>query len=265
MKIGIIIPAAGASTRYSEAGGLRPKLDEDLGGRPVIQRTVELFTKRPEVGAIVVAGPAGDDDFAEFAERHADRMALLGAVLCRGGVETRTQTVRNALAHIPDDCTHIGVHDGARPAPSEQLLDRVFTAAQTHDAVIPGVPVADTLKRVEDMTDAQADIDPLDAILGGAGKVEGAAQVVVDTVSREGLVGVQTPQVFEASLLRRAYEEDRAGMTDDAQMVEAVGGRVVVVAGEARNIKITTPEDLALVRAILGTKGPSERPAHKRF
>lgn len=265
MQIGVIIPAAGSSTRYSDAGGLRPKLDEDLGGRPVIQRTVELFTKRPEVSAIVVAGPADDGAFSEFSERHADRFALLGAVLCRGGVKTRTQTVRNALEHIPDDCTHVAVHDGARPAPSEQLLDRVFEAARQHDAVIPGVPVADTLKRVEELTDGAVEEDPLDAILGGAGKVEGAGKVVVDTVDRSDLVGVQTPQVFEAGLMRRAYDEDRPGMTDDAQMVEAVGGRVVVVPGEARNIKITTPDDLAMVRAIMGTKGPKERPAHKRF
>ncbi len=265
MKIGMIIPAAGASSRYEEAGGLRPKLDEDLGGRPVIQRTVELFTKRPEVGAIVVAGPAGDDEFESFKQRHADRLALLGAALCKGGLETRTQTVRAALAHIPDDCTHIGVHDGARPAPSEELLDRVFTAATQHNAVIPGVPVADTLKRVEDLTDAPSDADPLDAILGGAGKVGAPEQIVVDTVSRAGLVNVQTPQVFEARLLREAYAKDKAGMTDDAQMVEALGARVVVVRGEARNMKITTPEDLALVRAIMGTKTTSERPTHKRF
>lgn len=265
MQVCVIIPAAGSSSRYADAGGLRSKLDENLGGRPVLQRTVELFTKRPEVCAIVVAGPASDDDFAAFTERHGDKLNLLGATVCRGGVETRTQSVRNAIAHAPDDATHIAVHDGARPGASNELLDRVFAAALKHDAVIPGVPVADTLKSVEELTDAPVDVDPLDAILGGAGKTESAGQVVTGTVDRAHLVGVQTPQVFEASLLRKAYAEDRPGATDDAQMVEALGTRVVVVAGEARNMKITTPEDLAMVRAIMGTSAPKDRPAHKRF
>ncbi len=265
MHICVIIPAAGGSSRYTSSGGLRSKLDEDLGGRPVLQRTVELFTKRDEVGTIVVAGPANDAEYTAFVERHGDRLGLLGATLCRGGLETRTQTVRNALAESPAEATHIAVHDGARPACSHELLDRLFAATEQHSAVIPGLPVTDTLKRVEEFEDEGAKVDPLDAILGGAGKPAGAGQRVVEGVARSGLVAVQTPQVFEAGLIRRAYEQDVAGVTDCASMVEALGEAVVVVPGDARNIKITTPDDLTLVRAIMGTKGPSERPAHKRF
>src|SRR6185436_8811812 len=115
MRIAVIIPAAGVSSRYIETGGLRSKLDEDLGGKPVIQRTVELFTKHDDVGQIIVAGPADPAAFAEFKDRHNDRLGLLGAKLVVGGVTHRYETVRAALAEVPEDCTHIAVHDAARP------------------------------------------------------------------------------------------------------------------------------------------------------
>src|SRR5262245_48657486 len=103
MRIAVIIPAAGASSRYLEMGGLRSKLDEDLGGKPVLQRTVELFTKHDDVVQIVVAGPADEAAFAEFKDRHADRLGLLGAKLCAGGKTHRYETVRNALIEVRDD------------------------------------------------------------------------------------------------------------------------------------------------------------------
>src|SRR5215471_1099273 len=115
MRIAVIIPAAGASSRYLATGGLRSKLDEDLGGKPVLQRTVELFTKHDDVGQIVVAGPADDASFEEFRQRHGDRLGLHGAKLVKGGVTHRYETVKAALAEVADDCTHIAVHDAARP------------------------------------------------------------------------------------------------------------------------------------------------------
>lgn len=274
MKCAVIVPAAGASSRYTSSGGLRHKLDEDLGGKPVLQRTVELFTKfdprEGSIGAIIVAGPAGDEAFADFKERHGDRLGLLGASMCRGGATHRWETVRNALALVPPDCTHVAVHDGARPCASLELLDRVFDAARRHPAVIPAIDVPDTIKRVRDTGEAEVDDDPAAAILGAAPKGR-TVRVVEATVDRAGLVLVQTPQVFEVGLLRRAYAQADLSSTDDASLVERLaasgdpGARVVIVEGEARNIKITRAADLTFARQVMGLKEPEGRAAHKRF
>jgi len=263
LRIAVIIPAAGASSRWSPA---RSKLDEDLGGRPVLHRTVELFNTRDDVHAVIVAGPHAEDAFAEFSLRHADRLALLGASLCRGGRVHRYETVAAALEHVPADATHVAIHDAARPAASRQLIDRVFAAAARHPAVIPALPVADTIKRTAEAEATSAEVDPLDAALGLEGELEGEpARVVTQTLDRAGLVAVQTPQVFEAGLLRRAYAQGDLSSTDDAALVERLGEPVTVVDGDEHNIKLTRPKDLTIIRAILGFKPPRERETHKKF
>jgi 2-C-methyl-D-erythritol 4-phosphate cytidylyltransferase len=274
MNLAVIIPAAGSSRRYGEGdplggdAGARSKLDEDLGGRPVLHRTVELFTKVPEVSTIIVAGPADEEAFNQFRLRHADKLGLLGVRLCRGGKDHRYETVANALREIPDGepdgCTHVAIHDAARPCASEELIERVLRAAERHGAVIPGIDVPDTLKRVSAERLAEAP-DPLAAILGSAGTSAAAVRAVEGTVDRAGLVAVQTPQVFRLDLIRRAYAQTDLSSTDDAQLVERLGERVVVVEGDPSNIKITRPRDLLLARLILGVKGPAGREAHKRF
>jgi 2-C-methyl-D-erythritol 4-phosphate cytidylyltransferase len=262
----IIIPAAGASTRYAGAGGVRSKLDEDLGGKPVLRRTVEFFSKRPEVDGIIVAGPHDPDAFAAFRERHGDALALLSAKLVPGGVSTRTQSVRAALAAVPKGVDSVAVHDAARPCLSAELFERLLEAHRTHPAVVPGVPVAETLKRVAPEPLAGDDEpDPLDAILGSAGKARIAAHAVEQTLDRAHLMLIQTPQVFSRDLLDRAYANPDAAGTDDAALVERLGHPVVVVPGDPTNIKITTPADLTLARHILGVSAPDQRPAHKRF
>lgn len=265
MRIAVILPAAGASSRYLSSGGLRSKLDEDLGGKPVLQRTVELFTKHDDVAEIIVAGPADPAAFAEFKERHADRLGLMGARLCVGGVTHRWETVKAALAQVGTDCTHIAVHDAARPCTSPELLDRVFRAAARHGAAIPALEVADTLKRVVETGEAMGCDDDVAAILGETAESRKPLRVVEATVDRRGMMQVQTPQVFEASILRRAYAQVNLASTDDAGLVERLGTRVVVVEGEARNIKVTHPGDLSLARAILGLREVEGRAAHKRF
>ncbi|MFM9181598.1 MAG: 2-C-methyl-D-erythritol 4-phosphate cytidylyltransferase [Phycisphaerales bacterium] len=247
-RVGVVIPAAGRSTRF----GLGDKISQDVGGRPMLLRAVELFAKRDEVGAIVVAAPP--DSLQEFRERWGTQLGFHGARIVAGGTVERWETVRNALAAVPEDCTHVAVHDAARPAASEELLARVFDAARVHDAVIPGDPVTSTLKRVSDETvDAEQADAVADSILGEISettKIKGRR--VVGTVPRERLVAVQTPQVFRAELLRRAYAQaDLAGATDDAMLVERLGAEVIVVDGDPRNVKVTTAADLALVRAIL--------------
>jgi 2-C-methyl-D-erythritol 4-phosphate cytidylyltransferase len=263
MDLAVIIAAAGASSRYRNAGGLRDKLDEDLGGRPVLQRTVELFSKRDEVRWIIVAGPHAEYD--DFLARHGDKLGMLGVRCCRGGKGERYESIAAALALVPAEATHIAVHDAARPATPHEVIDRVLTAAASHGAVIPAIDVPDTVKRIHPEPVAQTDADPLDAILGGAGRTNQKARRVEATIDRRNLVLVQTPQVFRAELLRRAYAQPDLTSTDDASLIERLGEPVIVVEGDPRNVKLTRPADLHLVRAILGVHGPAERAVHKKF
>ena len=143
------------------------------------------------------------------------------------GGATRSESVRRGLDRVPDEATIVCVHDAARPFASAALFERVVASvAAGADAAIPGLPLADTVKEVD------------------------ADGVVVATPDRSRLVAVQTPQAFRAAVLRRAHAEGGEG-TDDAALVEAVGGRVVVVAGEPANRKLTVPDDLAWARRHL--------------
>ncbi len=272
MRIAVIIPAAGSSRRFIEAskaatGGEleRQKIDEDLGGRPLLHRTVELFNKLEETHTIIVAGPADPARYEQFRTRHADKLSILGVQLCQGGATHRYETVANALKLVPTDCTHVAVHDAARPATPADVIDRVIDAARTgHKAVIPAVDVADTLKRVSAEVVTSKEADPLAAILGASAPKPGARRVE-QTIDRTRLVGVQTPQLFERELLLRAYAQNNLTSTDDAQLIERLGEPVMVVEGDPVNIKVTRPRDLILVRAILGHRPPADKPAHLRF
>lgn len=271
-RIAVVVPAAGASRRYqSEPGIARSKLDEDLGGRPLLHRTVEAFANHDRVDQVVVAGPHEDEAFAAFQLRHGDKLALLGATLCRGGRTHRWQSVAAALEQVKPEMTHIAVHDAARPCVRRELIDRVFEAAASDPAVVPAVAVADTIKRAGEAREAAGE-DPLAAILGGGQKR--TVRRVEETLDRRHLFAAQTPQVFEAGLLRRAYEafgalgEDQrsaALASDDAALVERLGETVTLVEGDAHNIKVTRGGDIAIARAILGYSPPSDRPTHKRF
>ncbi len=285
MKLALIIPAAGFSARYAKAlkaeQGVdlaRSKLDEDLGGRPVLHRTVELFTQGDHAGVeatalVIVAGPHDPEAFESFKQRHGDKLALYGVKLVRGGITHRYETVQAALAHVPGDAggggfTHIAVHDAARPCTPPELIERVLHAAEKNPAVIPALDVGDTLKRAQEV-DVPREVDPLDAILGPSeGSESGGtakSRIVRETIDRSGLVAVQTPQVFAADVLRRAYAQKDLTSTDDAQLVERLGIPVTIVEGDARNLKITRPMDLGLARSILGVRGSDNRATHKRF
>ncbi|MEM1330925.1 MAG: IspD/TarI family cytidylyltransferase [Planctomycetota bacterium] len=265
-RIAVILPAAGFSGRFNaDSDAPRSKLDEDLGGRPVLHRAVELFANRPEVCAVIVAGPRDPDAMTEFKLRHGDKLSILGVTLVPGGETHRWETVREALAAVPEDASHIAVHDAARPITPPELIDSVFDAATRHDAVIPVVRVTDTIKKLSEEPEPDGG-DPLAAILGaGTGRADAFA--VEETVARERLAFVQTPQVFTAELLRDAYERfaGKIEATDDAGLVEAAGARVIAVEGSPKNLKLTTRDDLDVIRVLGGFKGPSERPTHKRF
>ena len=157
----------------------------------------------------------------------ADVAAAEGGV---AGGATRSESVRRGLAAVPSEATIICVHDAARPFASEHLYKEVIASvAGGADGAVPGLPVTDTIKRVNS---------------GG---------VVLDTPDRASLVAVQTPQAFRAALLRKAHESGTEG-TDDASLVERAGGKVVIVNGEAINKKLTSPEDLEWARAMAATE-----------
>jgi 2-C-methyl-D-erythritol 4-phosphate cytidylyltransferase len=272
MKISVIIPAAGMSSRYNETGAQgadplgmsRSKLDEDLGGKTVLQRTVELFNTHELVHQIIVAGPHDPEAMSTFKLRHADRLNLLGAELVVGGERERWQSVHAALEAVKDDATHVAIHDAARPATPPELIDRVFDAAFRFDAVIPVVPVSDTLKRVSsEPIDDKSEADPLAAILG-AGE-SNPMHEVMEGVDRTDLVKVQTPQVFAKELIQRAYAQDDLSSTDDAGLVERLGEQVVTVAGDERNMKLTRSGDLPILRAVMKVHAPKDRASHKKF
>ncbi len=261
MNIGIIIPAAGSSARF----GTKDKLAEDIGGRPLLLRTVEFFTKREDVLEIVVAGP--EDAFDEFQDRYGPALSFHGVKIIVGGKEGRWKSVRNALEHISCNVDRIVIHDGARPALCNALFDTLLLASKEFNAVAAALPITGTVKRVADTPTIIGDEDAIaDSILGTSSQKSVDAYEVIETIDRTALWELQTPQIFEPSLLRRAYEQDDLDeCTDDAQVVEKLGEPVHVIEGDSRNIKVTTPADIALIRSILHVRGEQERPAHKRF
>lgn len=184
---------------------------ESLGDRRVLDWAVQAAAT--VAGGIVLAVPP---------ERSADPEVSVDVVVAGG--RTRSASVRMALAAVPDTAEVIVVHDAARPLATPDLFAAVVRAVRAPgvDAAIPGVPVPDTIKRVR-------------------------AGEVVDTLDRTELIAVQTPQAFRAATLRRAHSGS-ADATDDAALVEALGGRIVVVEGEVANTKVTTTADLDWAR-----------------
>jgi 2-C-methyl-D-erythritol 4-phosphate cytidylyltransferase len=196
-----IVVAAGSGQRF---GG--PKQYEALGAGTVLDRSVA--TAREVVDDVIVVVPS-------------DRTLGHGEV--EGGL-TRSESVRRGLAAVPDSAEIIVVHDGARPFAPTHLYRAVIDAVRAGaDAAVPGLPVGDTIKVVDD------------------------AMTVLSTPDRSTLVAVQTPQAFAADRLRKAHASKPEG-TDDASLVEAIGGRVVVVPGEPDNRKITVSDDLTWAR-----------------
>ena len=192
-----IIVAAGSGLRFGSA-----KQFEIIGGKQIVQWAVDEASKH-SVGVVVVL-PKGMAD---------------GPGQVEGGT-TRSESVRRGLAAVPGDASIVCVHDAARPFASPTVFQRVISAVvDGADAAVPGVPVVDTIKQVNE------------------------SNVVVATPRRETLRAVQTPQAFRAASLRKAHAGGGEG-TDDATLIEKIGGEVVVVDGEVVNRKITTREDL---------------------
>jgi len=221
MSAWAVLVAAGTGERLGEE---RPKAFVRLGELPLLAEPLRRLDESPWVDAIVVAVPAGWEEPAILLVEELSATKVVASVT---GGATRAETVRLALAEVPEEALVVLVHDAARPLVSDAVLERVLAPlAEGWDGVVPGLPLADTVKRVE-------------------------RDAVVETLDREGLVGVQTPQAFLAPTVRDAYAGDVAGATDCASLVEARGGRVRVVPGDPRLLKVTTREDLELVQSWL--------------
>jgi 2-C-methyl-D-erythritol 4-phosphate cytidylyltransferase len=214
-----IVVAGGSGERFG-----RLKQFAVLGGRPVVARAVAACRSVARSVVLVVPKDATDEDYG------ADVVVVGGA--------TRSASVRAALAAVPAEVEVVVVHDAVRPLAPPALFEAVLAALADGGAAgaVPGLPVADTLKRVAPpLTEG-----------GGAPWAE-----VQGTVERADLVAVQTPQAFVAELLRRAHAGDPEA-TDDAALVEALGATVRVVPGDPRNLKLTTPADLVRAEQLLG-------------
>jgi 2-C-methyl-D-erythritol 4-phosphate cytidylyltransferase len=213
-----VLVAAGRGERLGED---RPKAFARLGGLPLLAEPLRRLDASEWIDGIVVVAPP---EWEEPAILVAEEIGASKVAACVTGGGSRSASVRAGLAEVPDGAAVVLVHDAARPLLPPDLIGRLLDAlVQGFDGAVPGLPVADTVKRARD-------------------------GVVVETPAREELVAVQTPQAFVASVLRAAATGEGS---DCASLVEAAGGRVAVVAGDERLLKVTTPDDLRRVEAML--------------
>jgi len=220
VSVWAIVAAAGRGDRL---GLDRPKAFAALRGRPLLAESLERLEASGWVDAIVVAAP---EDWEEPVVLLAEELGCGKVSSCVTGGPTRAESVRLALAEVPDDAAVALVHDAARPLVTEEVVDRVLEPlGEGWDGAGPGLPLADTVKRVR-------------------------GEAVVETVPRDDLVAVQTPQAFVAPVLRRAAAGGGEA-SDCAALVERAGGRVKVVPGDPRLLKVTEPSDLELVASWL--------------
>jgi 2-C-methyl-D-erythritol 4-phosphate cytidylyltransferase len=221
MSVWALLVAAGAGERLGEE---RPKAFVRLGELPLLAESLRRLEDSGWIDAIVIAVPAGWEEPAILLAEELSATKVVAAVT---GGATRAESVKVALAEVPDDAVVVLVHDAARPLVGDDVLERVLAPlSEGWDGVVPALELADTLKRV-------------------------SHDAVVETVDRAGLYVAQTPQAFDAAILRRAYEGNLADATDCASLVERAGGRVKIVTGDPRLLKITTRADLELVASWL--------------
>ena len=219
--MGAIVAAAGTGSRL----GLGSKALVRLNGRTTLARVLELFLGMEEIDRIVVVGPPSR---LENAQREVEALRPVKRVILKAGGESRQDSVRVGLGAL-GDCDYVLVHDAARPLVTAALVRRVLAAAIETGAAFPAIAPRDAVKRVE-------------------------ANRLAESLDRSRIVLAQTPQGFSYELLARAHREAAdAGLVgdDDAQLVAATGHAVTVVPGEPANIKLTMPEDLELIEALI--------------
>ncbi|MBE6961013.1 MAG: 2-C-methyl-D-erythritol 4-phosphate cytidylyltransferase [Ruminococcaceae bacterium] len=222
-----IVAAAGSSTRMGAGAN---KLLEPLGGNPVLAWTLQALDQSTAVDSIVIA--SREEDILTFSELCRTYEIRKPVKVVRGGAN-RTESVLLAALEADSRTELLAVQDGARPLVTPELIDRVIMKADRYNAAVPVIPVKDTVKVVQD-------------------------DHITSTPDRNTLRAVQTPQVFEATLLKAALQaalDADAPQTDDAAAVERLGKVVYFVEGEESNIKITTPIDRIVAEAILAERG----------
>ncbi|MHC4388448.1 MAG: 2-C-methyl-D-erythritol 4-phosphate cytidylyltransferase [Planctomycetota bacterium] len=226
-SVAAIICAAGASKRF---GGKRRKPFVDVAGRAAFLRSVELFSDRSDTKQILLAISPQDEELVNV--KWGPNLKFFNVKICFGGQE-RFDTVAKMLELIGDDIDLVAVHDAVRCCVKKDWIDKVIAKAAETGAAILACPVVATVKDVDDNT-------------------------IIKTVERAGLYEAQTPQVFKTDLLRSAYENlknlDKSKISDDAQLAEALGEKVSIVATDSSNIKITRPSDIAIAEAILKSR-----------
>lgn len=225
-----LVAAAGSSSRMGEG---RNKLLLPLDGIPVLARTLQALELAETVDAIVIA--AREEDILPFSDLCRTCGVRKPVKIVRGG-DSREASVLCAALEADERTELLAVQDGARPLTTPELIDAVVSAAARTNAAVPAIPVKDTIKRAE----------------GGQ---------VAETLERGSLRAVQTPQVFEAALLRAALQallDAGETVTDDCAAVERLGKRVYLVDGSEENLKITTPTDLLFAQAILEERRQEE-------
>ena len=223
MSVWAVLAAAGRGERL---GSDRPKAFARLGDRPLLAESLERLEGSEWINFVVIAAPP---EWEEPAILLAEELGAGKVSSVVTGGASRSESVREALAEVADDAAVVLVHDAARPLLPDDVIERVLSPlSERWDGVVPGLPLSDTVKRVE-------------------------GDRVVETLPRGELVSVQTPQAFIASVLREAVARDVSGASDCASLVEARGGRVKVVEGDRRLLKVTSQEDLDTVEAWLTT------------
>jgi 2-C-methyl-D-erythritol 4-phosphate cytidylyltransferase len=226
-SVAAIICAAGASSRF---GGKRKKAFVDVAGRAVFLRSVEIFANRDDVKQILLGISKEDEELVNI--KWGPNLKFFDTTIFLGGDE-RFDTVKKGIELVKSDISLIAVHDACRCCVTAELIDEVIAAAAEKGAAIPACPVTATIKEAHDKT-------------------------IIRTVERENLYEAQTPQVFAVELLKKAYENlknlDQSRISDDAQLVEALGEKVTIVESDSSNIKITRQSDIAIAEAILKSR-----------
>jgi 2-C-methyl-D-erythritol 4-phosphate cytidylyltransferase len=220
LSVWAVLVAAGRGERLGED---RPKAFVRLGELPLLAEPLRRLDECEWIDAVVVVAPP---EWEEPAILLAEEIGASKVTACVTGGSTRSESVRAGVAEVPEDAAVILVHDAARPLVTDDVVERLLAAlGEGFDGAVPALPVQDTVKRVD-------------------------GQVVLETLDRESLVAVQTPQAFVAPVLRACVESTRTA-TDCASLVESSGGRVRIVQGDERLLKVTTRADLERVASWL--------------
>jgi len=226
-NVAAIICAAGASSRF---GGNRKKAFVDVAGRAVFFRSAELFSNRDDVKQVLLGISPEDEELVSV--KWGPNLKFFGVSIFMGGAE-RFDTVNKGIELIKDDIDLIAVHDACRCCVTEEIIDSTIAAAARSGAAIPACPVTATIKQAKN-------------------------NIITQTVDRTGLYEAQTPQIFSASLLKKAYKNlknlDKSKISDDSQLIEALGHKVTIVETDSSNIKITHQNDIAVAEAILKSR-----------